>query len=183
MRMAEIERKIGERIYIIELLVDKLSEAYLHRKTTKYQKDHIETIIGAALWYIPNTLLWTGYISKKAIQTYHPKEGLKTPKLTKDHFYPRKISAQKLLKQTWQDIPDKFNFIYNLYVNEIGKYHYVTPDENKRLVKYQKSGTYESPIKAYESANIVLIKITQQDLKSIKNRKLVAINKILQNHP
>ena len=57
-RAMPIERmnniKIQDRCAVIAELVQKMQPMYFSQSTNDYQRHHIETIIGAGLWYIPN---------------------------------------------------------------------------------------------------------------------------------
>lgn len=88
----------------------------------------IETIIGAAIFYLPNRVNehFSGYISINAIKSY-----LNIGKIVKDHILPRKRSASIALNS-------KFN-LDNLetdFHNQFASFMYVTSEENKRLVNY-----------------------------------------------
>lgn len=111
-------------------------------------KSVIETTIGAGIFYLPKskTKLWTGMISETAHQEN---------KRCEDHIYPRKITAIELLTQ----VPHSLAEFEELYWNKYGKYHYVTPEENRMLVKYQKTGQFTTPEEAYQSCGIKLIRL------------------------
>src|SRR5688572_17164277 len=92
------ETRLKERCEILEKIIDSISNTYKDKNITPDQKTFIETIIGAALWYLPHThKYWTGRISKDA------KEALtlnRKSNLTKEHQYPRKLAAKELLSAT-----------------------------------------------------------------------------------
>ncbi len=111
-------------------------------------KSVIETTIGAGIFYLPKNKekLWTKMISEAAYQQN---------KRCEDHIYPRKITAIEVLT----DVPQTLAEFEERYWNRYGKYHYVTPEENRMLVKYQKTGQFTTPEEAYESCGIKLIRL------------------------
>ena len=66
-----------------------------------------------------------------------------------------------------------------LFREKYGRLHYITPDENKSVQKFQRAGTFSSPEEAYSKAGIVFITATKEDLKLIKRRDLTTIEKCL----
>ncbi len=83
-------------------IVESVGPVYHDATATEDQRRFIvvETIIGAALWYLPvPEKCWTGKVSVEAINSHHPNSGDsgdQNPKLTADHEYPRKIAAADL---------------------------------------------------------------------------------------
>lgn len=128
-------------------LIHAVSPVY-HNLTDTDARSVIETTVGAAIFYLPKSKekLWTGMISEAALQQN---------KRCEDHIYPRKITAIELLTHVPQSLPQ----FEQLYWNKYGKYHYVTSEENRMLVKYQKTGEFTSPEEAYESCGIKLIRL------------------------
>ena len=121
-----------------------------YHKSNNETKGFIETTIGAAIFYLPkkNSVLFTGKISKEALSKNEKSE---------DHLYPRKIAASELLDIKWDKKKDPIQSLANLFIEKYGKYNYVSKSENKKLIKYQKIGVFNSPEKAYQSAGIELI--------------------------
>ena len=111
-------------------------------------KSVIETTIGAGIFYLPKSKerLWTKMISETAFQQN---------KRCEDHIYPRKITATELLT----NVPHSVTHFEDLYWNKYGKFHYVTPEENRMLVKYQKTGHFTTPDEAYRSCGIKLLQL------------------------
>lgn len=153
--------KLKERCEILEHIIESISETYRDNKTTSDQKAFIETIIGAAIWYLPHThKYWTGKISKAA------KEALlldKKARLTKEHQYPRKLAAKELLQATDRNVP-----ILELYEDIYAKFNIVTPLENKKISQYQRDGIFIDIESAYQSAGIELLEITNEELVFLK---------------
>ena len=160
--------KLKERCEVLENLVASIYNVY--SDATIDQKRFIQTMLGAAIWYLPHSEIkyWTGNISEQALENL--KQNPKT-KLTKEHQFPRKIAAQKILsffgkKKNW-DTP----FI-ELYEKEFALFNYVTPTENKKLAKHQTEDKFETIEKAYENANIKLIHIDNVELKKYRKKKI-----------
>ena len=113
----------------------------------------LEYEIGCAIFRLPNKnereLLWTGLSSVESLKP--------NVKRSKDHIYPRKIGAYKLLNTDWTKIEDSGKHVEDLYYNKLGKYNFVTQTENKRLVKYQKRAVFTTWQDAYDKAGIQLV--------------------------
>src|SRR5579859_3607181 len=96
------DKKLAERCAVLADVIRSIIPIYHSPKTTENQRHLIETMIGAAIWYLPTgSGLWTGMISLRAIQAFHPDSGVETPKLTADHNFPRKVAAKELLYLAW----------------------------------------------------------------------------------
>jgi hypothetical protein len=153
--------KLKERCDVLEKIIESISNTYRDSNTTADQKAFIETIIGAAIWYLPHThKYWTGKISKDA------KEALlldRRAKLTKEHQYPRKLAAKELLNATDRDVP-----ILELYEDIYAQFNIVTPLENKKISQYQRDGVFIDIEGAYKAAHIELLKISQEEYYSLR---------------
>lgn len=112
----------------------------------------IETTIGAAIFYLPGgkARLWSGMISESL-------KNVDRSKWCADHMYPRKVSAIKLLNVDWAQHPDPVGYLKELYYNELGRFHYVTKQENARLKRYQTPEQFQDPATSYESCGIRLV--------------------------
>jgi hypothetical protein len=111
-------------------------------------------MIGAAIWYLPQAdELWTGMISVDALKML--QTGRKLTDLTKDHNYPRKCAARELLQMRDEDLTTE-SVLY-LYKTKYGRFNLVTREENRRLMKYQKAGTFSTPEEAYLGASVRLV--------------------------
>ena len=152
------EKKLKERCVILREMIIRISGLYNNKDTNDGQKNLIETTIGAALWYLPNgNDLYTGKISQEAIGLLIKEKG-NLNKLTKEHKFPRKMAGKELLTNKLSHIKSSSNVLVKLYKSKYGKFNYVTPAENKRLVKY----------KTYKKAGINLISKTMDELKNLK---------------
>ncbi|MEO0557529.1 MAG: hypothetical protein AAF170_05025 [Bacteroidota bacterium] len=177
--MSDVLDKIYARCEVIAELVQQMQPMYVAPETHGYQRQHIETIIGAGLWYIPNKPLWTGRISLEAVKSHHPTSGNANPKLTEDHQYPRKVAAQKLLERDWSKDENPTFELTKMYLETFGRFNYVTPGENRALMPYQRAHRFESPELAYEEAGIPLISIESEQLDRVKARHAPTIEAII----
>lgn len=148
----------------------------IYKKAKAEQQALIETMIGATIWYIPKPQdAWTGRISREALKRLHPDSRASSCKLSEEHVYPRKIAAQQLLRKTRLTQKE----MVKLYRERYSKLHYITPDENKAVTRYQRADVFTTPKAAYKAANIVLIKVRLADLGQIKRRSRQVINRYL----
>ncbi len=148
----------------------------VYTKVEPSQKALIETMIGAAIWYVPKPAdAWTSCISAGALKVFHPNSGIAKPKFSEEHVYPRKVAAQLLL-----DDPelDRAKMI-KLFREKFGRLHYTTPDENKAVQKFQRAAVFTTPEEAYSKAGIVLIQVAKDDLRFVKQRHQAVIEKYL----
>jgi hypothetical protein len=140
------------------------------------QKALLETMIGAAIWYIPKPQdAWTGKISRKALERLHPDNPAPRFKLSEEHVYPRKVAACMLLRDTALT-SQSMEIIFR---EQYGRLHYITPEENKAVIRFQKFEVFSSPEEAYRKAGIELIDIAREDLRSIKKRDRISIEKYI----
>lgn len=115
-------------------------------ETDEYIKDHFETVVGASIFYQDaSKKLFSGFIS----------EGSNPEECIKEHKYPRKMAAKKLL----ENVPSSFEELKKVYYSEYGVYNLVTKSENSRLRPFQKKNTFISPEESYKQAGIVLVKL------------------------
>jgi hypothetical protein len=140
------------------------------------QKALIETMIGAAIWYIPKPKnAWTGKISRRALEKLHPDAEGEPGRLSEEHVYPRKMAAKELLTQANLES----GVVEKLFREKYGTLHYITPEENKAVIRFQKSNVFTTSERAYQQAGIVLISVDRNDLKAIKDRDRVTIERYL----
>lgn len=160
-----INNKLKERCEVLEKVVISISDTYWADVTTDDQKKLIETILGAAIWYLPhNEKYWTGKISECAKKAL---ENNKKAKLTKEHQFPRKIAAKELLKEKGKIANNEIS-LQKLYEEKYAKFNFVTPQENKKISKHQRDGVFSDIETAYQKAEIKLIEITFEDLKKLR---------------
>jgi hypothetical protein len=131
------------------------------------QRALLETIVGAAIWYIPKPILaWTGQISRGALQAFHPESGNSRPRLSEEHVYPRKVAARLLLA----DATLTGESMAHLFREKYGRVHLITSEENKVVQRHQRVGVFNSPDEAYALAGINLIELSEDALRKIKKR-------------
>lgn len=158
-------------------MVISIAPIYRANLDNKNKTRLIETTIGASIWYLPHgTEYWTGYISSEAISQYLT---IANPKLTKDHQFPRKIAAREILLYNWDEIEEPGETLLTLYKTQYGKYNYVTPRENKNLIKFQKEDVFKTVEKSYQEAGITLIKVSDDELQRIKKKDERLINRLM----
>lgn len=148
----------------------------IYTRAEAQQKAFIETTIGAALWYIPKPInAWTGYISKAALQLFAPDSGILKPKFSEEHVYPRKVAARLLLEN------ESLNglLMHELFTKKFGQLHYITSDENKAVIQFQRDSVFTRPEVAYSQAGIDLVLISTDDLRHIKKRNISVITKYI----
>lgn len=161
----KVNNKLKERCEVLEKVVISISDTYWSEVTTDDQKKLIETILGAAIWYLPhNEKYWTGKISKTAKEAL---ENNKKSKLTKEHQFPRKIAAKELLKEK-ERIVNKETNLQKLYEEKYAKFNFVTPNENKKISRHQRDDVFIDIETAYQKAEIELIEITPEELKKLR---------------
>ncbi len=129
-------------------MVNSLQGVYMN--ASEAQKQLIETTVGAAIFYLPASkkVHFTGMISHGALSALP-----KAP--TKEHLYPRRVSAKNLLTNppgTLEEMIEELNTKYMCY-------NLTTKEENKRLIPYQKVNTFVSPEESYRLAGITLVKV------------------------
>jgi len=103
----------------------------------------------------------------------HPESNIGGGKLSEEHVYPRKIAARKLL----EDHSLTADAMERVFREEFGRLHYITSEENKAVIRYQKSGVFTTPEEAYRQAGIELITVDRSDLRALKKRDPNTIEK------
>lgn len=175
-RAQQRETKLESQCRILADIVVAVRPVY--SKAAPQQRALIETMIGAAIWYVPkSTQAWTGRISSGALKMFHPDSGIKNPKFSEEHVYPRKVAARLLLEDQSLDGPR----LITLFREKYGRLHFITSDENKAVQQYQRSGVFTTPEDAYAKAGIVLVEVTEQDLRLVKKRDRDTVERYLSN--
>ncbi len=178
-RRGRTRTRLKKRCEALAGMITGIKPVYEDPRTSEDQRRFIETVIGAAVWYLPEVEeCWTGMMSLAALRSHHPNSGGE-PKLTKDHEYPRKLAAAELLARTEGESSEWSATLFELYLTKYGRYNYVTPQENKALMRYQKQGVFEDPATSYEDAGIRLLKLTEEDLRAVKARRRNTIEALL----
>lgn len=145
------DARLRERCAVLAEAVRALKPIYKSSSTTPNQKQLLETIIGAAIWYFPQPPdLWTGMLSvegAKALQA--------GARVTRDHQYPRKLAARELLRLDDKDLTP--SSVHALYVEKFGKFNLITKQENRKLMRFQRVEVFVNPEDCYTKAGVCLI--------------------------
>jgi len=142
-----------------------LKELYPDPDVSDDQKKFMETMFGAGIFYLPDSIEnWTGKISEECLSQIRLN---KTYTPTKEHEYPRKIAATHLLNNIDKIESGELDLV-DFYLNNCGRYNFVTRSENTKLKKHQKSEVFTNPETSYLEANINLVEITEEDYKNLK---------------
>tara|TARA_B100000963_G_scaffold265752_1_gene233976 strand:- start:8 stop:562 length:555 start_codon:yes stop_codon:yes gene_type:complete len=164
------KNKILDKSEVIPRIVISHQSFYFSDKCNKNHRQILETIVGAAIWYLPQSKeRWTGDISIDALKKLFESDNPKKIKLIKDHHFPRKVAAAELFKLDWSTFSSPAEEVLKRYKNIYGRFNFVLPEENKRLVKFQKGSVCTSPEDSYKKAGIYLRNITVEQLKQIKS--------------
>ena len=166
---SNLNNKILDKAEVIARTVMSQQDFYFSEDCNGNHKQLLETMIGAAIWYLPQGKeLWTGDISIDALKNLFESDEPQKVTLTKDHHFPRKVAAAELFKLNWSTFSSPAEEVLQRYQNIYGRYNLVLPEENKRLVKYQKGIIFTSPEDSYRKAGINLRNITEEQLTKIK---------------
>jgi hypothetical protein len=163
------EDKLNLRCVSLAEATNALRSSYLSPSISQTQKDFLETIMGAAVWYLPELPgLFTGKMSRKARELCE-QDSKHWGKLTKEHCYSRKRTGRDLLesKEPWTPatIREKYETVW-------GRYNRVTKKENRDLVPYQKQQLCAED--CYKAAGIELVEAPSKFLtKRLRERTIV----------
>ncbi len=149
-----MEEKLKDKCIILRRIIINLSEIYRDENTNEDQEGFIETMIGAAIFYLSqwNWIFFTGKISEEARKLF--KDGKPVRELTPEHEFPRKLAGKKLLT-TATELDNLRKFESRLL--EYGRWNLVTPSENNKLRKFQTEKQFVSPEDSYSRAGIKLV--------------------------
>ena len=179
-RTGKAEARLIEQCQVLARAIRLLAPLYREASLLPSQRQLIETTVGAAIWYLPQgNDLWTGRISREALRAHLPSSSGQSPTLTKDHHYPGKVTAARLLSLDWTTVSDPAAELLTRYKQEYGTFNLVLKHENRRLMKYQRDGSFEDPTQAYASAGITLLDIGRDELAYVKRRDAATIERIL----
>lgn len=162
--------KLREKCAVLADMILKLKPIHSCESTTPAQLQLLETVVGAAIWYLPRVpQLWTG---KASIAAVHLLESGDYKGVSKDHQTPRKVAARMLLKLSDPELTAEN--IERLYLEDIGHFNLVTKAENRALMRYQRAHVFASPQQSYADAGIQLVDAAQLQMA----RKRAAVLKI-----
>lgn len=155
----------NQKYAIMEKILETLSPLYTDEQSTEVHKSFLATVVGAGIFYLPSGKdFYSGKISIVAYQKIVNGEICKLSQLTKEHKFPRKIAGSKLLSEQNKKETKSFRERYEM---TYGRYHFVTPEENRALRVHQNERTFENEELAYENAGIELIEKTYEELSNI----------------
>ena len=164
-RHAKREARLREQCDVVALLITAMRPVY--EAANPQQRALLETIVGAAIWYIPKPIqAWTGRISHRALLAFHPESGNNRPRLSEEHVYPRKVAARLLLSDlelTGESMSLQFKEKY-------GRVHLITSEENKSVQRHQRVGVFNSPDEAYALAGITFVELPTEALRKVRRR-------------
>jgi hypothetical protein len=147
------EQKLHDLCALLAQMISCLKPLHSSPSTTSNQGQLLETVIGAAIWYLPDVFqLWTGKASTLAVKSLKAGD-LKN--VSKDHETPRKVAARRLLGLS-DELLSADN-VYRLYTECFGRFNLVTKAENRLLMRFQRADVFISPDQAYIAAGIELV--------------------------
>jgi hypothetical protein len=164
--------KLRLRCATLTSVVRALQPLYADPTNLPTQRDLIETLIGAAVWYLPSLKqqLWTGHISVNAVRSCSQDAGSGPVRLSEEHLVPRKIAGAELLSRDWAASVDQPSWLELEFLGRFGRFCYVTPKENKELTKLQKAGIFQTAADAYSSAGLEFVKADAGQLRRLRRR-------------
>lgn len=158
-----------------KLLTDMLKatkELYHATTTNDEQRGLLETIIGAAIWYLPShrNELYSGFASVALLKDICEKE-LKDIKWTEEHSFPRKIAGNRLYNEHIQKINIDAQFLKDLYLTQLGRFNIVTTFENNTLKRFSTVDNFVNDNLSYEAAGIKLVNFPLDLLSELSSVK------------
>jgi hypothetical protein len=160
---------LEQKTEVLSSILLLTKDLYQNGELTDSQKGLMETLIGAAIWYLPSSIeLYSGYISKRALESIQNDPN--NTQLTEEHAFPRKMAGQYLysLANEEQLTP---HGLKELYRNRFGKFNLVLRSENQRLKKFQKNGVFIDEETAYKQAEIELTPFSPEDYLLFKKSR------------
>lgn len=157
------EESIKDKCKVIADIVNSLRDNYKTKYLGTKQADFLETVVGAAIFYIkPKDTWWNGkvIVSEKA---------RKQREFCADHIIPRKKAAGILLKKGKLTGDD----VHNIINNQFGKVVYLTKSENasfrdKDIKDIDKLFDFDVLKKMYATKDITLKEITKKEFNELK---------------
>ena len=142
--------RLAEKLAALAVVVRSLKPVYDSGAGDKELRRLIETLLGAAIWYLPQPReLWTGKISVNALAS------LPDGKLSRDHNIPRKIAGARLLQLSLDQLSQESLML--MYQQNLGTFNLVTKQENRKLMPFQRAEVYQTTEAAYLRAGIELV--------------------------
>jgi hypothetical protein len=141
-------QRLRERCDALAAVVQGAQSFY--SAATTVQKMLMETTLGASIFYLRGRKcdLWDGFISKDALTRWQETG----KKQSEEHTHPRRITGRKLLQLPQTELTGEN--LEKLYLNEYGKFTYVTSKENGKLRRYQSVDVFICAEHACEKAGV-----------------------------
>ena len=166
--MTKTKKNLEARALTISQLI--INNEDLYHLSGEGERGLLETLVGAAIWYLPNTPeLFTGKISREAFLKI--QDNPKATKLVEEHAIPRKVAGKLLFTTYLEDLKKDPSVLMSLYLESFGKYNLVLKEENDRLKKYQKSDVFVTEEEAYAKAGIELMDFSYEAYQEFKRIK------------
>lgn len=165
----EIQHKnLEKRALLLSQMI--LNTADLYHASEEGERGLLETLVGAAIWYLPNhAQLFNGKISQAALISLKANPG--QTKLVEEHAIPRKVAGRQLYTVYLQELQNNPEMIIRLYQDSFGRYNLVLKEENDRLKKYQRAEVFVNEGEAYRQAGIELVDFSYQEYQEFKKLK------------
>lgn len=151
--MTTTRKNLETRAALLSQLI--CNNAALYQASAPGEQGLLETLIGAAIFYLPNTSeLYSGKISELAFASL--QSDLSSTKLVEEHAIPRKVAGRLLFTTYLEDLRQDSKALERLYLEQFGRYNLVLRKENDRLRKFQRASVFTSEESSYAKAGIVL---------------------------
>lgn len=117
----------NSKIEALWTLVNEIRELY--SGTNREGKEYIETVIGAAVFYLPHPVneCFNGYCSIRALNNT-----LREQRMVKEHLFPRKMAGRDVLENNYPK-----EVFYSRVKDHYRIFMYLTPDENTATVNFE----------------------------------------------
>ena len=179
--MTTTRKNLETRAALLSQLI--CNNAALYQAAAPGERGLLETLIGAAIFYLPNTPeLYSGKISEQALASL--QSDLPGTKLVEEHAIPRKVAGRLLFTTYLDDLRQDSKALERLYLEKFGRYNLVLKKENDRLKKFQRASVFTSEESSYAQAGIVLQNFSfeaYQDYKRVFRMAQVAKKDVLVN--
>lgn len=174
-RKETIKKNLREKSLVLSKVVTLTSKLYHEGGLSQTQKNLLQTLIGAGIFYLPGGKdLYSGKISRSAIESL--RNDPKGTRLVKEHSLPRKVSGKLLYEVHLEDLLKEEGHLEKLFMETMGKYNYVLKSENDRLRKFQKEENFTNPEETYREAGIELVNLSMDELRIMRKSKEPVFN-------
>jgi hypothetical protein len=160
-----------KRALVLAQLILSTEEVY--QNAEEAEKGLLETLVGAAIWYLPNLPeLFNQKISKAALASLEEKPT--QTRLVEEHAIPRKVAGRLLYSKYLEDLKRDPHTLGRLYLDFFGRYNLVLKPENDRLRKYQRTAVFTTEEEAYKKADIELVDFSEAEYREYKRQVRMA---------